>query len=89
MIARTLAGNFKGRLQELVQERERVTPDYVLLDDTGTEPDARFTVAVRAGERTIATATGKNKQAAEQAAAQRGLEAYEGEGRKTIDNSEE
>ncbi len=76
VIARTLAGNFKGRLQELVQERERVTPDYVLLDDAGDAPDARFTVAVRAGGRTIATATGKNKQAAEQAAAQRGLEAY-------------
>ncbi len=77
VVARTIAGNFKGRLQELVQERERVTPAYITLDETGADAERRFTVAVRAGARTIATATGRSKQVAEQLAAQRALEAYE------------
>ena len=78
VVARTIAGNFKGRLQELVQERERVTPVYITLDVDGADTDHRFTVAVTAGERTIATASGRSKQVAEQLAAQQALEAYEG-----------
>ncbi len=72
----TMAKNFKGRLQEVVQERERVTPTYRTMDENGPEHERRFTVAAMAGERVIATGTGRSKQAAEQEAAMRALATY-------------
>ena len=76
VVARTMAGNFKGRLQEIAQERERITPTYKTIDALGPEHEQRFTVAVMLGERPLATGTGKSKQIAEQAAAAAGLAAY-------------
>lgn len=76
VVARTMAGNFKGRLQEIAQERERVTPTYQTLDTLGADHERRFSVAVMLGERVLATGTGKSKQIAEQAAAEAGLAAY-------------
>jgi DNA-binding NarL/FixJ family response regulator len=44
--------NYKGRLQELIQERERVTPGYRTVRMTGPAHDRQFVVeAVRAGAR--------------------------------------
>ncbi len=76
LVARTMAGNFKGRLQEIVQERERITPTYQTLDTPGTDHEQRFTIAVMLDERVLATGQGKSKQIAEQAAAEAGLAAY-------------
>lgn len=76
VVARTMAGNFKGRLQEIAQERERITPTYKTLDSLGPEHERRFTVAVMLDDRVLATGTGKSKQIAEQAAAEAGLAAY-------------
>jgi ribonuclease III len=76
VVARTMAGNFKGRLQEIAQERERITPTYKTLDTLGPEHERRFTVAVMLDDRVLATGTGKSKQIAEQAAAEAGLATY-------------
>ncbi|MGI8689563.1 MAG: ribonuclease III [Thermomicrobiales bacterium] len=76
LVARTMAGNFKGRLQEIAQERERITPTYQTLDTPGADHERRFTVAVMLDDRVLATGQGKSKQIAEQAAAEAGLSAY-------------
>jgi ribonuclease III len=76
LVARTMAGNFKGRLQEIAQERERITPTYKTLDTPETDRERRFTVAVMLDDRVLATGQGKSKQTAEQAAAEAGLAAY-------------
>ncbi|MCA1669000.1 MAG: ribonuclease III [Thermomicrobia bacterium] len=76
LVARTMAGNFKGRLQEIAQERERITPTYKTLDTPETDDERRFTVAVMLDDRVLATGQGKSKQMAEQAAAEAGLARY-------------
>jgi ribonuclease III len=63
-------------LQEIAQERERITPTYKTLDTLGPEHERRFTVAVMLDDRVLATGTGKSKQIAEQAAAEAGLATY-------------
>jgi len=76
VVARTMAGNFKGRLQEIAQERERITPTYQMLHTPETDPERRFTVAAMLNDRVLATGQGRSKQIAEQAAAEAGLAAY-------------
>lgn len=65
--------NYKGRLQELVQERERVTPAYRTVEVTGPAHDRTFTVEVVVHGRSIGVGTGSSKRAAQQEAAQRAL----------------
>lgn len=88
VVARTMAGNFKGRLQEVAQDRERVTPTYKTLDTLGADHERRFTVAAMIGERVLATGTGKSKQIAEQAAAEAGLAAYIAQDRAALEMEE-
>ncbi len=76
VVARTMAGNFKGRLQEIAQDRERITPTYQTLSTIGPDNERLFTVAAMLDDRVLATGTGKSKQVAEQAAAEAGLAAY-------------
>lgn len=78
-MASTMAKNFKGRLQEVVQERDHQTPTYRTLNDADPDHARRFTVAVVVGERIVSTGTGRSKQAAEQDAAQAALAVYERE----------
>ena len=72
-----LAGNYKGRLQEVVQERDRVTPTYTTVGTTGPDHERQFVVAVLVGEREIARGVGKSKQLGEQAAAEAALALYD------------
>jgi ribonuclease-3 len=72
-----IAGNYKGRLQEIVQERDRLTPFYQTVESAGPDHERRFTVAVMAGERELARGSGKSKQLAEQAAAEAALAKYD------------
>ncbi len=76
VVARTMAGNFKGRLQEVAQERERITPTYKTLSTLGPDNERLFAVAAMVGDRELARGTGKSKQVAEQAAAEAGLAVY-------------
>lgn len=71
-----IAGNYKGRLQEVAQERDHLTPFYTTVESAGPDHERRFTVAVMIGDRELARGAGKSKQLAEQAAAEAGLATY-------------
>jgi ribonuclease III len=65
--------NYKGRLQELIQDRERVTPGYRTVKTSGPAHDRHFVVeAVLRGQQ-IGTGSGASKRAAEQEAARDAL----------------
>ncbi len=61
--------NFKAQLQELTQSRGQGLPHYQVLETEGPPHDPVFTVAVEIEGKTIASASGKSKKAAEQEAA--------------------
>lgn len=64
--------DYKSRLQELVQLKRRITPQYRLIDETGPDHDKTFHVQLIIGE-LIAEGVGKSKKAAEQDAARNAL----------------
>jgi ribonuclease-3 len=74
MIEESEATNYKGRLQELIQERERVTPGYRTVRATGPAHDREFVVEAVLRGQPLGTGTGPNKRAAEQEAARNALE---------------
>jgi ribonuclease III len=65
--------NYKGRLQELVQEQERVTPTYRTLSVQGPAHDRTFTVEVMISDASMGVGSGSSKRAAQQEAARRAL----------------
>lgn len=64
----------KSDLQEKVQAQGKSTPTYEVLDEVGPDHDKIFTVAVAIDGQQIAQGTGKSKQTAQQAAAEKALE---------------
>ncbi len=64
----------KSHLQEKVQEKMGVTPDYKVISDEGPDHDKTFTVGVYAHNKLIAQGKGSSKQRAEQVAATNALE---------------
>ncbi len=68
------ATNYKGRLQELIQERERVTPGYRTVKASGPAHDRVFVVEAVLRGQPLGSGTGPNKRAAEQEAAHNALE---------------
>jgi ribonuclease-3 len=74
MIEESEATNYKGRLQELIQERERVTPGYRTVRATGPAHDREFVVEAVLRGQPLGSGTGPNKRAAEQEAARNALE---------------
>lgn len=67
----------KSALQEIIQEKERVTPTYKVLRESGPDHQKNFTVGVFFGERCIAEGSGTSKQEAESNAARAALEMME------------
>ncbi len=65
--------NYKGRLQELVQERERITPVYHTTEVAGPAHERVFTVEVVVGDRRLGVGRGPSKRAAQQDAARKAL----------------
>ncbi len=63
----------KSFLQELAQEKLRVTPRYETISREGPEHDVCWTMGVFLGERMIGQGQGKNKAEAEQEAARQAL----------------
>lgn len=59
----------KSKLQEIAQEKYKITPIYQLVGEKGPDHDKIFTMAVMIGEKEYARGEGKNKQTAEQEAA--------------------
>lgn len=72
--------NYKGRLQELVQDQLHVTPVYVTTGAQGPAHDRIFTVAVLLESKRIGVGQGSSKRAAQQDAAQQALAALARQG---------
>jgi ribonuclease-3 len=79
------ATNYKGRLQELIQDRERVTPGYRTVKASGPAHDREFVVEAVLRGRPLGSGTGPNKRAAEQEAARNALERLALEGIDDVD----
>ncbi|MFN1834048.1 ribonuclease III [Balneola sp. MJW-20] len=69
--------NYKRALLEYTQAKKLAMPDYQLITETGPGHDRTFEVAVKIGEDTLGTGTGKSKKKAEQAAAKEALDALQ------------
>ena len=69
--------NVKGRLQELVQAREGLTPHYRVVERRGPVHAEQFVVEAVAGERILALGEGLGKRQAEQEAARAALAALD------------
>ncbi|MBI4099750.1 ribonuclease III [Candidatus Microgenomates bacterium] len=65
--------DFKSKLQEVVQEKDRISPNYHVISETGPDHDKTFIVAVLSRKTELARASGKSKQEAEQEAARLAL----------------
>jgi len=69
--------DYKTLLQEHYQKTHKSCPEYQLVKRTGPDHDRTFWVTVKLGAVTYGPATGKNKKAAEQAAAKKALQLYQ------------
>lgn len=65
--------DFKSKLQEMVQQRFRVTPRYVLMGQSGPDHDRTFEVALRVREEIFGIGRGRSKKEAEQDAAAKAI----------------
>ncbi len=65
----------KSHLQEVTQERFKLTPVYKLVKEEGPDHDKTFTVNVLVKGKIMGTGTGKSKQQAQQEAAKNALDA--------------
>ena len=61
--------DYKSRLQEIIQKKHKIPPQYELTRSSGPDHDKTFQVTVRLGKSTLGAGTGKTKKEAEQAAA--------------------
>lgn len=75
IVEKRLWQDAKSRFQELAQEHVNVTPTYETLNQTGPDHDRVFTVGVYLRDDLIAKGEGRAKQEAEQAAAEKAIEA--------------
>ncbi len=67
----------KTRVQEIIQEKFKVTPTYELIKEEGPDHDKSFTVEIRRGRKAITTGVGQSKQKAEEDAAKNAIEILE------------
>lgn len=72
--ARQHSDNPKGELQEILQSKNAVAPEYRLLEAEGPDHDRSFVCAVRHCGNELARGNGKSKKAAEMAAAAAAIE---------------
>lgn len=79
VMERKLYRDPKSFLQELVQERMKLTPVYQVLAESGPDHQKRFTVGVFFGATLAAEGEGTSKQEAESAAARNALRPFERE----------
>ncbi len=66
--------DYKSLVQETAQKKYKKSPSYQILTASGPDHDRLFTVGLFLRKEKIGEGTGKNKQAAEQAAAKSALE---------------
>lgn len=65
-----LRSDYKSALQQFTQAHLKATPEYRIVGTSGPEHAKQFHVEVRVGDRVLAGGIGRNKQLAEQAAAE-------------------
>ena len=75
VVEKRLWQDSKSRFQEIVQEKESVTPTYQLVGQNGPDHDKSFTVGAFIGRERVALGEGRSKQEAEQQAAENALKA--------------
>jgi len=63
----------KSRLQEVIQEKNGITPTYEIVKEEGPDHDKKFTVALYYDKKKIGQGEGKSKQEAEQDIARKTL----------------
>jgi len=63
----------KSRLQELVQEKSGITPNYQVISEIGPDHNKVFTMGVYVGKTEVGQGTGPSKQEAELSAAEQAL----------------
>ncbi len=66
----------KSELQELIQDRMKLTPTYRVLEETGPAHQRKFGIGVYFGDELIAEGEGLSKQEAEVEAAKEALKKY-------------
>lgn len=64
----------KSKLQEFMQEKYKVSPDYRIVDEKGPDHYKEYTSAVYLNGEIVAQGSGRSKQDAEKDAAQKALE---------------
>ncbi|TES95633.1 ribonuclease III [Patescibacteria group bacterium] len=64
----------KTKLQEYFQNKSGLTPEYIVIKETGPDHKRYFEMGVRIGGKELAKGRGSSKQAAEQDAAQEALQ---------------
>jgi ribonuclease-3 len=74
------ATNYKGRLQELLQQRDQMTPIYRIVRESGPAHHRHFVIDVVHQGETLGRGSGSSKRVAEQAAARDALEQLGEEG---------
>ncbi len=67
----------KTKLQEIIQEKFKITPTYKVLEEFGPEHEKTFIVGLYIGENLITKGKGSSKQEAEEEAAKKALEMEE------------
>jgi ribonuclease-3 len=73
-IGRGTEVDYKSQLQELIQLKYRLIPNYRLIEASGPDHDRRFTVEVVLGDTVLGRGSGKSKKIAETEAARSALE---------------
>ena len=77
--------DYKTRLQEVLQSREKTVPHYRLEAEEGPDHNKRFRISVWLKDQLLALGSGPTKKAAQQQAAGRALRLLEREGDKERD----
>ena len=66
--------DYKSQLQELIQSKYQLTPNYRLIEATGPDHDKKFIVEVMVGDMVLGRGMGKSKKIAEAEAARSALQ---------------
>ena len=69
--------DYKSLLQEIIQEKGKIAPNYQLIKSSGPDHNKTFIFAVLANNQKIGEGKGKTKQTAQQNAARRALESLD------------
>jgi len=75
IVKNNLYKDSKSELQEIAQEKEKITPTYEILRERGPDHNRHFISGVYLGKKLIAKGEGSSKREAEEKAAEKALEA--------------